>query len=162
MPTARRRAARQGVTLAKALRKGQTTRGLKKLCYRLLRNLHDLERGGKRRTHVIEKTTEDRHFAALMIREMSRLYRASSEGYSKEDSSAYLERFVGSLDELAEVVEQNCRSSKPLEKGYVSAILTQQTITFHDVTEAGLQLQVDNDRLHYTILAAVSGWGDYI
>lgn len=135
---------------------------LKKMPYELLSKTHDLEKGGKRRQRALEQDLKDRFFVVSMLRHLRSTVESGLTYVGNNSAEAAVEDYLSRFGTFVDVVERNCATSSPLDKGSVANLLTAHTDLFNTLLEldAGVEIRVDADAWHQAIWCALAIWGD--
>jgi len=141
-------------------------RELKKISYRILRKMHDLERKKKRETILSHKTSSNEIYLLLALEHLCDLLIGLLTQIDVDryvDSS--IQQYVKRLERFRVEVERNVKGRKSLKKGLTSKLLQSHTKVFNRLLEDRVLLDL-NERYVYlwakAIQAAVAVWGNNI
>ena len=143
-----------------------TARELRKMSYRILRKMHDLEKPRKRQYIYSRKTSNSGdYYVLLTLKHMFDLMESALNQVEQHDeylaSAIFL--YLNRLERLQNVVATNLNTNRPLEKRLVSKVLSAHTKVFRRMSEAGMMLMITEsmgEQWGKVVLAAVATWGN--
>lgn len=138
-------------------------RQLKKITYRMLRQTHDLERGGKKRAHLLSKNRSQGKPLSLMLGHMRKLLESSLTDATVAPASVRVAAYFQKFDSFATTIDDNCATTKPLRSKVVSSMLKNHTDLFNfllSVNSGAESIRIDEAELGNMIQAAVMVWNN--
>jgi len=139
-------------------------RQLHKTTYKILRQTHDLERGGKMRALILSKTIDNQAPIILMLKHTKKLVTTTLETIENERAKTQVESYFSKFNYYEAMIKNNCSSKKPLQKKIVSCMLTTQTRLYNYLLNEDLKpyeiTPIDVDELSKMILSAVIAWNN--
>ena len=139
-------------------------RELKKTTYKVMRQTHDLERGGKKRSRILAKKTDNQFPIALMLDHTKRLIQFSLQTVENEVAKAQIDSYFRKFDYYEMMIGNNCASRKPLQKKVVSCMLTTHTNLFNFLLAEDLRqgeiTSLNLKELSDMFLLAVIAWNN--
>lgn len=138
---------------------------LKKMSYRILDHLHDLEKK-KSRLQVlgckVQKSKEEIHCLSVLFQKLIKTIRNTFINLSDDYLKTLVDEHINKLIYLSKRVEANYQSSHTLRKGYLSKTLSSHTETFNKLIESSPNINIDLDSWSDTLSIAVKIWGNDI
>ena len=143
-----------------------TTHELRKMSYRILRKMHDLEKPKKRQYIYNRKTLHSNvSYVLLTLNHLIDLMTSALKQVDQKDvyltSAVFL--YFERLQRLRDMIAVNINSTRPLDKTYVSKALNSHTEVFRRLSNVGVKLTITESMGEHwskTVLAAIAIWGN--
>jgi len=138
-------------------------RQLKKITYRMMRQTHDLEKGGKRRALLLSKNRSLGTPITLMLMHMRNLLDSSLTHVTPLQASTNVAAYLQRFDSFANAVNGNCATTKPLRSRVVSGMLKTHTDLFNfllAIENGSETIEIDRVELGKMIQAGVMAWNN--
>ena len=139
-------------------------REIKKSTYQMIKQTHDLEIGGKKRTFILSKSTNGHSPIVSMLTHTKNLIHDSIGCIDNQIAKPMIESYFRKFSYYEQMVEKNCVSKKPLKKKIVSRMLTSHTKLFNYLLSDPIYYReirpINLNDLHYMVLFAVMVWNN--
>jgi len=137
------------------------TKQLKRMSYRILRKMHELERGRKVSRVYSKKCKAEACVSACLIH-LRELLDISFTAIELGDDAAIIERYLSILKVVIREVRQGAETSTKLHRGTLAKLLTAHTAAFNLILRKGINLPIGPDVWSNVVLPAIAVWGDKI
>ena len=135
---------------------------LKKMSYRLIFHLHDLEQSGKKRQSVIRRQGKDGPVVVLLLKSLKVCFTNSLSHFTNDYELRIVKEYLRRLEYVDKLIEANSSSSRALKKGHISRLLTAHTRTFNTLSRMNKTASSDYESWQNAVRCAVRVWKDDI
>ncbi len=132
---------------------------LKKITYKLLCKMHDLERGRKIQRIYAVRCGDVPCFIAC-LRHIRLVFSSCSTQTSGTPASPQVNRLIQRFDTLIAKFESNSDVARTSDKRDLALLLTSHRKAFDSILEQKIQVSIDLVIWQKVILSAVGTWGD--
>jgi hypothetical protein len=113
-------------------------REIKSEPYKVMKKLHDLEKGGKKRTRIIEKQISGQTAFENLLLHLRRVVQYSISTITDKQSKHMIDDYFRYFDYFEQEVIKNTNHIKPMPKKIISQMQTYHTTLFRFLLERNL------------------------